>query len=179
MKGTTFNITALLAERLNRLREQIIANIDTAGEKASGATQQSLRVDITDMTGTLYGRAYFATVETGRRPGKMPPVQTIKDWIAAKGLHVDPVEYKRQPSDRWQPKYTAEERGINRMAWSIAYKIGREGSRLYRDGGRTDIYTRPMEETIEEIRLELAGLYRSAVEADIRRWSKELFKNDK
>lgn len=174
----TYNIPSLLAERLNRLREQIIANIDTAGEKATGATQQSLRVDITDLTGTLYGRAYFATVETGRRPGKMPPVATIKEWIEAKGLHIEPMEYNRKPSERWQPKYTPLERAINRRAWAIAYKIGREGSRLYRDGGRTDIYTRPIEDTVAELRLDLAEIYRSAIEADIREWNQTMF-NDK
>lgn len=176
--ATRFDIPALLAGRLNELREKIIANIDTAGEKASGQTQQSMRVDITDLTGTLYGRAYFATVETGRGPGKMPPVQTIKDWIEAKGLHVEPMEYKRQPSERWQPKYTPEERAINRLAWGIAYRIGREGSRLYRDGGRDDIYSRPVEETVETLRLDLADIYRAAIEADIRDWNKSMF-NDK
>lgn len=173
--AATFDIPALLAARLNELRERIIANIDNAGEKATGATQQSLRVDITDLTGTLYGRAYFATVETGRRPGKMPPVQTIKEWIEAKGLHVEPMEYKRTPSERWQPKYTPIERALNRMAWGIAYKIGREGSALYRAGGRTDIYTEPIQETVEAIRIELAGLYRAAIEADIREWNKTMF----
>lgn len=176
--ATRFDIPALLASRLNELRERIIANIDNAGEKATGATQQSLRVDITDLTGTLYGRAYFATVETGRRPGKMPPVQTIKEWIEAKGLHVEPMEYKRNPSERWQPKYTPLERAVNRLSWAIAYRIGREGSALYREGGRTDIYTRPIEETVNRITVELADLYRSAVEADIREWNKTFF-NDK
>ncbi len=172
----SFNIPELLASRLNELREQIIANIDNAGEKASGQTQLSLRVDVTDMTGVLYGRAYFATVETGRRPGKQPPVQSIKDWIIAKGLHVEPMPYKREPSERWQPKYTPEERALNRMAWGMAYKIGREGSRLYRDGGRTDIYTEPITAMTERLRTELAALYNVSLEDDIRKWKEIMFK---
>jgi hypothetical protein len=44
-------------------------------------------------------------------------------------------------------KYTPEERGARSMAAAIAQVIRRSGTKLYRDGGRDDIYSREIENT--------------------------------
>jgi hypothetical protein len=106
---------------------------------------------------TLYGRKYFGTLETGRRPGPVPRdfVSIIKQWMLDKGISADPIPYKRQPSDRWQPRYSPLERGFNAKAGSIAHAIKTRGTRLYRDGGNPVIFTPPVKAVIERMKGEL------------------------
>ncbi len=63
---------------------------------------------------------YILTLETGRKPGKMPPTEPIKQWIEQRGI---------QPPDISQDS----------LAFLIARKIGREGSLVYRQGGNSGV----------------------------------------
>jgi hypothetical protein len=62
---------------------------------------------------------YFTVLETGRKPGKQPPTDPIQKWIQAKGIATD-------ISDK-------------SLAYLIARKIGKEGSLLYRQGGKSGV----------------------------------------
>ena len=62
---------------------------------------------------------YFTVLETGRKPGKQPPSDPIRKWIEAKGV--------------------ARDISSKSLAFLIARKIGREGSLLYRKGGKSGI----------------------------------------
>ncbi|WP_421752923.1 hypothetical protein [Croceimicrobium sp.] len=66
--------------------------------------------------------SFFWTLETGRGPGKMPPIDPILDWVQQRGIYSPDVS----PAS---------------MAFLIARKIGREGSLLYRSGGNSGIIT--------------------------------------
>ena len=146
-------IKGILTEELQGLRERIIANHIRAGQRASGKTERSLRVEVTDIQGTLFGRQAFGTLETGRRPGRVPYKfnEIIRQWILDKGIAITDIPYKRKESERWRPKYTPRERGLRAMAGAIAYKIREEGTSLYREGGRTDIYSPEVKKCIEII----------------------------
>ena len=146
-------IKGILTEELQGLRERIIANHIRAGQRASGKTERSLRVEVTDIQGTLFGRQAFGTLETGRRPGRVPYKfnEIIRQWILDKGIAITDIPYKRKESERWRPKYTPRERGLRAMAGAIAYKIREEGTSLYREGGRADIYSPEVKECIEII----------------------------
>lgn len=163
-------IDDILKENLYLCAEEIRANIDTAGLRASGRTQDSIRVEVTDGTGTIYGRRAFGTLENGRRPGKVPVafVDIIKQWIIDKRLHVDPIPYVRRATVKWSPKYTPEQRGLNAAAGAIAYKIRMQGTSLYRQGGRHDVYTPPIDACIKRVARQMAGLYKETILNDIR-----------
>lgn len=62
---------------------------------------------------------YFTVLETGRKPGKQPPLDPILSWIKAKSISTD-------ISDK-------------SLAYLIARKIGKEGSLLYRQGGKSGV----------------------------------------
>lgn len=62
---------------------------------------------------------YFTVLETGRKPGKQPPLDPIQRWIQAKGISTDISERS--------------------LAYLIARKIGKEGSLLYRQGGNSGV----------------------------------------
>ena len=97
--------------------------ITSTGTSATGKTAQSLRYEITNegtkATLKVVGKPYFMVVETGRKatPGKKPSkdfVDNIKEWLQTKGKESD-------------------------LAYAIAMSINKKGTKLWQDGGRTDI----------------------------------------
>lgn len=155
------DVKKILKDELDDLRLRIIANHIAAGQVASGRTKESLKVEATEEEGILWGRYPFATLERGRKPGRTPNnfASIIKKWIIDKGISVSPIPYKRRPSEKWQPKYTPDERGIMSLAGAIAHKIKTSGTRLHRDGGRNDIYSNEMENTVESISSKISSMF--------------------
>lgn len=137
MQTINTNIAGILATAFEDLRERIAGNIDTAGKRATGGTQESLEVVITEdadgVTATLYGRPFFGALETGSRPWRNqyrhPPKffrDIMAEWIEAKGLDLSP--------------------------YLVARKIMREGSALYRAGGEPNIYTEEIPRAVDDLR---------------------------
>lgn len=122
----------ILNEELDDLRKRIIRNHIAAGQKASGKTIKSIHVEVGENYGQLTGRKFFGTLETGRKPGKVPAnfKDIILKWMQAKGINVP------------QPKT---------FAYLVARKIRIEGTALYRIGGRSDIYSEEINKTIPKL----------------------------
>lgn len=157
----------VLDEELNELKRLIGEQHQAAGQVASGKTLSSLRIETSEKDGVLYGRTYFGTLETGRKAGKGPEnfVSIIKQWMSDKGITAQPIPYVRKPSDKWQPKYTPEQRGEQSLSGAIAWKIQREGTKLFREGGRNDIYSNVIPGTIKSIQDRIMGLFVTEVES--------------
>ena len=155
-------VSVVLTEELEALKEKIIAQHIGAGQKASGRTVASLRIEVTEEEGTLYGRSPFGTLETGRKPGKVPQgfQSIIREWMTDKGISAAPIPYK---TDR-PHKYTPQERGNLSLSFLIARKIRREGTRLFRKGGRDDIYSNVIPAAIERIQSRIVELLKLEVE---------------
>lgn len=136
----------VVREELENLKQKIIDNHLRAGQKASGRTIASLRIEATDDTGILFGRKAFGTLETGRRGGRVPKgfYHIILQWVKDKGIQVE------------NPKT---------FAWFVSRKIAREGTSLYRQGGRADIYSNEIPNTTETILRRLAGAFGADVES--------------
>lgn len=143
----------LLQQTLDSIVADIRTRLEVTKTNASGRTSESLEVVMRDDGGEILGRRAFQTVEKGREPGKVPQdfTKIIRQWMRDKGISAPPLPYKRQPSARWQPKYTPEERGAMAMAGAIAYKIKTSGSYLFRHGGRDDIYTEVLDARLTEL----------------------------
>jgi hypothetical protein len=144
MNDPRAEIKGILGEELESLRQRIIENHIRAGQKASGKTISSLRVDVNDNQGTLFGRQAFGVLETGRKPGKVPKgfYQIIQQWVKDKGIQVE------------NPKS---------FAYLVARKIAREGTELHRQGGRADIYSPEIEKTTQEIMNRAFAVFREDV----------------
>lgn len=133
-------VRQILREELEDLRARIIANMAKADQIVSGSTRDSLHVEIRENGGVLTGRQAFATLETGSRPWSRPPKRVprffadlIGKWIDAKGLYLN--------------------------KWAVAHTIIHQGSKLYRKGGRADIYTPELQPTIDRIGERLLDQY--------------------
>lgn len=139
------DIRKIVDEELNALRQRIIDNHLKAGQKASGKTIASLRVEADDNGGVLYGRKAFGTLEKGRRGGRVPKgfYQIIYQWMQDKGIRVE------------RPKS---------FAYLVARKIAREGTKLYRQGGRDDIYSNEIPKAVDNIGDKIVGSFGMEVE---------------
>lgn len=160
-KGETPSV--ILADELEQLRVKIIQQHIAAGQQASGRTTKSLHVDVKPGEGILYGKSPFGVLETGRKAGKVPANFTgiIRQWMHDKGIQAAPIPYK---TDR-PHKYTPQERGNNSLAYMIARKIRRAGTKLYREGGRSDIYSNVIPETTRKIGDRLVKLLNVSIES--------------
>ena len=132
------DIAEMMRQVFEEARQDIIARHEQAGQVASGKTRDGIKVEVTEdmngVTATMYGRPYFAALETGSKPWtkqyKHPPkafVDTISEWMSDKGIT-----------------------GVS--AYLVARKIMREGSLLHRNPDmRPDIFTTPMKEVEQKI----------------------------
>lgn len=124
--------------------EQIRNNLSSTGTNATGKTSQSLRYEVTNegtkATLKVIGKPYFAVVETGRKPtpGNKPSyefVNNIKQWLAARGK---------------------DDKG----AYGIAMSINKKGTKLFRDGGRKDIYSNVINQNlVDKINIDLLNKF--------------------
>lgn len=155
------NASAILVEELEALRKEIIENHLRAKQKASGRTIQSLRVETDENSATLFGRGFFDVLETGRKSGKVPyDFQTIiRKWMQDKGIKARPIEYKTNRPH----KYTPQERGERTLAFFIARNIRKNGTTLFRAGGRQDIYSDAVTKAIKRIKERLAGVVHTEI----------------
>ena len=106
---------------------------------ASGDLARSVRYELTPGVGTIYAAGYAFAVEFGRGPGKMPPINSIRAWIDAKGI---------------------EPTGISKdsLAFLIARKIKREGTDIHKEGGASGVLSDIINaQAMETLRVELAG----------------------
>jgi hypothetical protein len=83
---------------------------------------------------------YWKYVEYGRRPGKMPPIDNIKEWIKVKPIIPDARTGKIPSAEQ--------------LAFLIARKIGREGIPSRHPINKT-VYTDVTEQIIDAIKAEI------------------------
>lgn len=138
-------VMELVASELEALKQRIIENHRSAGQVASGRTIASLKVEITEDGGVLWGRSAFGTLETGRKPGKVPAGfwKIIRQWMDDKGIQVE------KPDS---------------FAYLVARKIAKEGTQLFRNGGRSDIYSPEVKDTVDRVSDGIGILFGSEVE---------------
>ena len=151
------DLKQIVEAKLQAAISKIQDNLESTGTNASGRTSQSLRLESSDYGFIIYGRKAFATVETGRMAGAVPIGfnDIIKKWIKDKDIQVKIIPYKRQPSENWKPKYTETERSLNIAAGAISFNIKKNGTALFRSGGRKDIFSTVFNEALPEIKKEI------------------------
>lgn len=161
--GVKGQVTSILTEELEALKEQILSHHKDAGQVASGRTGESMHVDVSENEGTLFGRAAFGTLETGRAAGAVPNnfQAIIRQWMSDKGIKANPIPYKTSRAH----KYTEQERGDMALSYLIARKIRNEGTKLFRQGGRADIYSNAVPSARERILQRLAGIMRVEIDS--------------
>ena len=138
-------VMELMSSELEALKQKVIENQKNSGQVASGRTIASMKVEVTEDGGVLWGRSPFGTLETGRKPGKVPAGfwKIIRQWMDDKGIQV------QKPDS---------------FAYLVARKIANEGTQLFRNGGRDDIYSPEVKDTVERVSQGIGILFGSEVE---------------
>ena len=106
----------------------------------------------------LFGEAYGQQLETGRRAGKFPPIDAIKQWIQDKGI-----------ASRIQGQIS-----ISSLAFLIARKIAKKGWKREGYGGveliSSVVTDERIQKIIDEVGLEQTMIFKTQIEKMIAEW---------
>lgn len=149
-------IKDIVQQHLEAVKTGIIQRMTQQGRTASGKSAASLEVKASDTGGSLEGASSFLVMEHGRGPGKVPKDfnSIIRDWIVAKGISYQDMA----------PKNGTSEQGLTRLAGAIVHSILTKGTKLYRDHGYNDIFDTVLNEELEKIADESAGVFGTEVD---------------
>lgn len=129
------DVLKIISEQSDSFINQIRRNIQASGEYATGKSSDSIYSLISEQDGVftleINAKPFFSVLETGRKPtpDKKPSkamIENITEWCDAKGLN-------------------------SNLAWAIATDINKKGTKLWQQGGRTDIYTDEKQSFVEEL----------------------------
>ena len=131
---------------------------DVQKVSATGKTADSIRFEISkhangDITLSILARQYFKTLETGRGPRKSSEYGqfdiSLEEYLQAKGVpqrtSKSGVKYFKL-GDSWM------------SAKSLAYKINKEGDRVYKQGGR-EVYSDTLAKLVSELKRAITQEY--------------------
>lgn len=110
--NTIKEITNLFAAAL---KDKLEENGSDATHQLSNSIKDIVKFDGKYLTVSIQLEDYYKYVENGRKAGKFPPVEKIKEWIKVKPV-LPYTRGKRLPNE-------------NQLAYLIGRKIAREGTR--------------------------------------------------
>lgn len=103
----------IIQELADHLAGQVGLELVQQGHNNTGTLIESVRMTVTEsLEGVVIECStldYGTYLDTGRRPGKMPPVDALKKWVEQRGI-------------------ASEQREIQSIAFAIGKAIEREGS---------------------------------------------------
>jgi hypothetical protein len=114
----------IINKEFESIKKDLITRYQELGMKASGKWENSeINIDAssTNINASIIGESYTEQLIFGRKPGGFPPTKAIEQWLIDKGIQ--PIEKSLK---------------ISSLAFLIARKIAKEGSKYYRQGG-TDL----------------------------------------
>lgn len=98
---------------LKQVEGELLKQYTSRNLKASGKFERELREEATETEGTIFASGHARQMINGRKPGSLPPVQAIEDWIQAKGLDLNP--------------------------WAVAKSIAKKGTTIFRGRQGLDV----------------------------------------
>jgi hypothetical protein len=141
------SIEGSLKTSLDKVVVDLREKYEELGMKASGRWGESLEVTISEsnggIRGTILGERYTEQLERGRKSGRFPPVAAIEAWIDSKGIVSD------------IPKKS--------LAFLIARKIAKEGTRYYQQGGTGLVSSVVTDDRMNEVIEDLGSVFGEVV----------------
>ena len=123
----------IVVEELFMFIQRVRQNIASADQVVSHATINSIKMGGHGPSGgNVVGASYIGVLETGRKPGKFPPLMQLPSGRKVSVLY--PWVMKREAG-------SMDESACASAAYLIARSIAQKGTALWRKGGRKDIFT--------------------------------------
>lgn len=144
------NPRELIYNLLDGIRKDIITDLH-AKDISDGDLE--MKINFGDDFGELVGNHYWYYLVHGRKPGKMPPIDSIQEWVEKKGIVPD------------------GNISLRSLAFLIARKIGREGTDIYL-GRRAGI---SMWEIIDNNNFDLREALSEQIDIEVKEALKNLF----
>ena len=146
---------SLLTERLGWLASQIRENHVQAGQVASGKMRDSIAAFVEDQGQKVVGHvdalSYVEALELGNAPWQDIPTKQAKDGHSYEYV----PRWFADVIGKWMDdKGITEDKGRDRYV--IAWNIMHDGTMLYQQGGRSDIYSEITKSMAEQIADEMA-----------------------
>ena len=163
-------LTGTVYNRVVQLRDEIKQSIESHGLRASGRTQDSLRVYVDGDWVVLEGRAFFSSLQYGSsnwtgKTGVKCTVEEfreiIRQWVTDKGLNFGQAKEHEKTID------------------AITHSIIRNGTKLYRTNGRLDVYDTLINEALLDIGEQLQLIQAKAVDVVIDQWARNTELNNR
>ena len=142
---------AILSLEFEKLKKDLIEAHDRKGMRASGKWANSLEVITNTDTVKLIGEEYSQQLESGRAPGRYPPIEAIKQWIIDKGVFTQVLQNIK----------------LSSLAFLIARKIANEGWKRQGKGGIELISEVVTEERIQNIIDEVGAVKAFEIQSEI------------
>lgn len=135
-----------MLELLESYGKKGVAMLQELVPKVTGKTARSIRYEATEDRLTIFGRAAFGSLETGRGPRRSTEYSEfdryLEDWLRAKGFQTK------------QSKSGVRYYKINDVwfsAKSLAWKINKQGDTKHRHGVEVEIYQKAMDDFKEKL----------------------------
>lgn len=143
-------LDTVLQEWGERVVGKIQENLDSTGTTASGRTKDSIELVVGNGELTIYGRQYFRGVEQGRPGGGIPYrfQDILYQWASDKGIlsNFGETESKQRSA-----------------LYMVGQFIKNNGTKLYRSGGRDDIYTSVFDEELPVLDEQIGVMVRETI----------------
>lgn len=149
-------MSSILSKEFEALKKDLITAYDAKGMRASGKFAESLEVRVEGLNAQLWGEDYAQQLEMGRKPGRFPPIDAIKQWIIDKGI-----------ANKIQGEIT-----VSALAFLIARKIAKNGWKREQFGGVeliSEVITdERIQKIIDEVGAEQALVFSSEITTMIK-----------
>lgn len=145
------DVKSIMQQFFDELKKDVANNIDAKGLTASGATKASLRVEVGNNFGVLFGASHIEALEIGRGKTKSSGGGTgkslreqIYEWLAFKKYGLNWKDEKERKS----------------LSFAISTNIHKKGTLIHRSGKYTGVLSEIiMKERINSLHSKISEFY--------------------
>ncbi len=114
MLNITTELDTILRDELESIAEDLKQKHIDLGQKASGNWVNSVEVKVQGGHGVILANDYTQYLTKGRANGKKPPIAPLEKWV--------------------NDKLGISGKDARGVAFAVAFKIGKEGTKIYKQG---------------------------------------------